>query len=196
MLSPWLALHSGAAKRLMYFALRVPRLVYAESEHANALLERYHADALLLQNGSYLVDKSIFGHNEKVIGLFAKRDIGGILRETETDPSVSRALARLIRVVTHENIEKLMRVIAATDSNRYFAMKSYILSQKKIIDAYSGHLSAASRKRALTDDLLFNDITASAFEIILLRRAGVIDEDELSRADAALAKEADRKSVV
>src|SRR3989338_4999555 len=85
MLSPWLALHSGAAKRLMYFALRVPRLVYAESEHANALLERYHADALLLQNGSYLVDKSIFGHNEKVIGLFAKRDIGGILRETETE---------------------------------------------------------------------------------------------------------------
>ncbi|MDP2913810.1 MAG: AAA family ATPase, partial [Candidatus Omnitrophota bacterium] len=205
-LSPWLKLHSGEARRLMYFALHVPRLMYAESDASNTLLERYCADALLLQNGSYLIDKSVFDYNENIIQLFAQRDISEILKEAEADPHVSRAIVSLTRVVLHENIEKLMRVIAATDSNRYLAMKSYVLSQKEIIDAYGECLSASLRKRALTGDLLFNDIVASAFEIILLRNAGIVDtstelsinpdrsrrvdKDELSPAEAALAEAA------
>ncbi|MCX5667333.1 MAG: AAA family ATPase [Candidatus Omnitrophica bacterium] len=190
-LAPWLTLSGGNAQRLVYFALHVPRITYAESEGAKELLERHFADALLLPNGSCLVDKSIFDNDASVIKLFETRDIPEILKEAEASPAVTRVLFRLTRVVLHENVEKLMRVIAATDHVRYTDMAALVFSQKKIIGAYSEYLPGSSRKRPATGDLLLNDIVASAFELILLKRGGIIDEGGMSAAESAFAREAE-----
>jgi len=179
-LAPWSRLLSRDAQRLMYFALRVPHLMYAESPDAKELLDRYSADALCLRNGNYLVDKSIFNNDEDLLSLFSSRNIDGILKAAEKDPRVTAALTMLIRVILHENIEKLMRVIAATDSDRYYAMKEFVFARPELLKAYEKYLATTRSKSLPEANLLFNDIVASGFELIILEEARMLDHSNLS----------------
>jgi len=191
-LAPWLGITGGNAKQLIYFTLHIPPIIYAESDGAIALLERYCADALSLPNGRFLVSKKIFDNNEKIIKLFEKHDIEHILKGAEGDPEVRKALFKLTRVILHEKIEKLMRVIAATDNSRYAAIKTYVLSNRALISAYNRYFSTTSGKKPPRDELFSNDIIASAFEIILLEKAGIVDKNSLNPAEAAFADTAER----
>jgi len=190
-LAPYSRIQAVNAEKLIYLALHVPHIMYAETEVNKNLLRRYGADALLVENGKYLVSKSIFENNEKIIDLFTRRKIGEILEAAKSDPLIERILLRLTRVMIHENIEKLMRIISATDGNRYRSIRSYIFSQKEMIDAYQNYISSTAATRRLSGDLFLNDMVASAFEIIILKKAGIISEAKMTSAEKALEKAAE-----
>jgi len=143
-------------KRRIYATLLLGRDIrYADSEDARNLLSLNHAEALLLSSGKYLVTKKV--------------------AEDEL---------RLIRAVTHEDIEALMQIIAQEDSNRHQGIKELILIQKKVLETYY-NLFPEDQRSTLPAELLLNDIIARAFELMFIIDEGMVAIEELSPEEIA-----------
>ncbi|MBU4502340.1 MAG: HEAT repeat domain-containing protein, partial [Nanoarchaeota archaeon] len=140
-------------KRRIHATLLSREIIYADSEDAKNLLRTNHAEALLLSSGKYLVTKEVADNELK-----------------------------LIRAVTHEDIEALMQIIAKEDSNRYQAIKELILNN--ILETYNS-LFPNERTEGLPLDLLINHIIAKVFELMFILDEGMVTKEELSPKEAA-----------
>ena len=142
-------------KRRIYATLLTTNIRYADSEDAKGLLRTNNAEALLLSSGKYLVTKEIADNELK-----------------------------LIRAVTHEDIEALMQIIAEEDNSKYQAIKEYILIQRRALETYY-NLFSQDNKPTFPADLLLNDIIAKAFELMFIIDEGMVSKEELSPEELA-----------
>ena len=128
-------------KREILAALERTQIRYAESEDAKALLRANNASCLLLSCGKYLVTKKVAGDD-----------------------------VRLLRAITHEDIEAVMQVIAGEDRHRsrYNGIKDLIL---KYFPPGSDTM--------LPLDLYVNHTVARAFEWLALIEDGIVLRDEM-----------------
>ncbi|MBN2453879.1 MAG: radical SAM protein [Candidatus Omnitrophica bacterium] len=136
------------------------RLKFAESpEDIKFLLERNSAKALLLSHGKILASKDLKNQPE-----------------------------RLYRVIIHEQIEAIMQIMAKEDREKYNSLMNIVLSRHDACEAYY-NLFSVGQKPNLPDELLVNDMLAKAFELLILRMNGLIEEDKILPAESKFLKE-------
>ena len=131
--------------------IRSGRLKFAETEEeTRSLKEPNKADVLLLPDGKILADKDL-----------------------------ARDPLKLIRKITHEEIEAILQIMAAGlrpgERARYSAIINLVLSRSAIREKYYG-LFPEGRRPELDDELLANDILATAFELLIPRMEGLVEE--------------------
>lgn len=86
---------------------------------------------------------------------------------------------RKLRTVFHQEIEAVMQIVEMQNRSRYSSMMNMVLSNEAIVQA---HLEAFldGTRPAVPDEMLFNDIIARAFELILLSENGAISPREMT----------------
>jgi anti-sigma regulatory factor (Ser/Thr protein kinase)/SAM-dependent methyltransferase len=83
-----------------------------------------------------------------------------------------------LRAVFHEEIEAVMQILERQDRGRYSALMNLILSDKAVVDSYLAAFPL--EETPLSDELLFNDMMARAFELILLIEDKAISNNEMT----------------
>ena len=142
-LRPWTVMEQPGRKReITAHMYRESRLIWiANSQRYLDLLARYNALALLLPSGRYLMT-----------------------------PETAANDLSLIRGCTHEDVEILMQQEEKLHSTRYERLKKQLLNNEEIMALYrklSGYKDIATE----SDNIIFNDLVAKAFELLF-----VIDE--------------------
>jgi len=151
-LAPWLGTQRVAVRREAV-RLRLEmgeRLIFTKDKEDEELLRKNKTRAVLLSHGKVLVAKELKDNNLK-----------------------------LIRVIIHEEIEALMQIVAKKDYSRYSDIRDLFLSRPRVREAYYAILPDREKPN-LPWDLMVNDLIARAFEILILKRQGLIRMSELS----------------
>lgn len=131
------------------------RLLYAEKAEDKRFLNEFNnADVLLLSHGKILVAKELKSNSPK-----------------------------LIRKIIHEEIEAILQIMAKEDYSKYVSLRSIILSQDGIREKYYG-LFQEGQKQGLSNDLLANDIVASALELLIPKINYLIQDHEITDKEA------------
>lgn len=131
------------------------RIIIAEDEEDKRLLQANNASALLVSSGKYLISKE-----------------------------VAKDKLKLLRAITHEDIEALMQIIAKEDRNKYQGIKELILPQNEILEAYYS-LFPQDKGPDLPSDLLLNDLLAKAFELIFIVDKKLLFQNEITPQESA-----------
>ncbi|MCB4757711.1 MAG: hypothetical protein LHV69_11905, partial [Elusimicrobia bacterium] len=185
-LSPWLNLQGGDVQRFLYYISIHERLILGENEKSAELFTRFgDARALLLPNGRYLLNPSIFDNDLPFAQRFINADIHKLIIEAERDPRLTSSIIKIFRAVIHENVEKLTQIIRNRDENRHRSMKELILAQPNALSSYTELIGEKAANLISSGDLLFNDIIANAFELIFLKENGVLADGDLSERERA-----------
>lgn len=141
-LAPTPASRNRTAKEHILAALERTQVIYADSDEAKRLLAANNASCLLFASGKYLVTKEV-----------ADDDL------------------RLLRAITHEDIEAVMQIMARQDRPRYQAIKELVLKYYPPADS------------PLPAYLYVNHTVATAFEWLALIREGILARSDIP-ADA------------
>jgi len=137
-------------KRKIVAALKRTNIRYAESDDAKRLLAAYNTSCLLLSSGNYLVTKEVADDNLK-----------------------------LLRAITHEDIEALMQIISVKDSYKYQAIKELVMKRFPPTEENIARYFPLNTDEGFSINLYANHIIASAFEWLVLVKNGIIFEDEI-----------------
>lgn len=118
---------------------RENRLIWeARSLKYQKMLERYNALAMLLKSGRYLVA-----------------------------PGVKADDLKLIRAVTHEDYELLIQQVLKDYPEKFDELKKTLLADAEIMGLYK-ELSHYKDTEKPTEQMIFNDLLAKAFELIFI----------------------------
>ncbi len=99
-------------------------------------------------------------------------------------PRLKNYPLKQLRAIFHEEIEAVMQLLARQEPLRYSAIREMILSDEKIKKAYS-HTFPKDKAPVLEDNLLVNDMIATAFELLLLSEDNLITDWEMTFAEGA-----------
>ncbi len=99
-------------------------------------------------------------------------------------PRLKNDPLKQLRAIFHEEIEAIMQIIARQAPLRYSAIREMILSDERIRKAYA-HTFPKDKAPELEDDLLVNDMVATAFELLLLSKDNLITDWEMTFAEGA-----------
>jgi len=149
-LAPLLASQNPIVKREIEFALQRTRVIVADPEDADAmrLLRMNKTECLLLSSGNYLVSQEVY--KDKI---------------------------RLLRAITHEDIEALMQILSEEDRYTYLSIRDIILRE---FPPDSG--------REIPIDLYVNHVVARAFEWITLLSKGILVEKDIPASEIRFLK--------
>ncbi|GEM_PF-3312863 len=144
-LAPLAASQNPLVKRKICAALQRTKVRYADSPDAAKLLEANKASCLLLSSGMYLIKKDV-----------AEDDV------------------KLLRSITHEDIEALMQILARESESKYQGIKELILKN-----------FPPAKESILPLNLYVNHIIARAMGWLILANDGIIFEDEIPPEESA-----------
>ncbi|MBF0494879.1 MAG: hypothetical protein HQL28_07130, partial [Candidatus Omnitrophica bacterium] len=105
-------------------------------------------------------------------------------QELAPKPEVTGKELKLLRAITHEEIEALKQVVKWEDVPRYTAIQNLILGYKPAKEKYFD-IFPAKTKEALPNDQILNDMLARAFEILVLKKDNLITEAEMTDKEKA-----------
>ncbi|MFC1570741.1 hypothetical protein ACFL4E_03050, partial [Candidatus Omnitrophota bacterium] len=84
-----------------------------------------------------------------------------------------------LRAIFRKEVDALMQILERQNSSRYDNVMKDILANEKIVKAYKAATPERDRSD-FTAELLFNDIMASAFELLILHRKKAISRKEMT----------------
>ncbi|MDP8298495.1 MAG: ATP-binding protein [Candidatus Tantalella remota] len=99
-------------------------------------------------------------------------------------PELKNDSLKKLRVIFHEEIEAVMQILARQDRARYSHLINMILSDNAIVTAYRNAFPSKNTD-IVSDEMLCNDIIASAFELLLLFEESAVSSKEITKEERA-----------
>ena len=109
---------------------------------------------------------------------------GKILLSPDLKGNTPQKTLEKLRCIFHEEVEAVMQIIARQDRSKYSTMMNIVLSNSAVVNKYDIAFNNGA-KSGLPDELLFNDIMARAFELLILWENKAISQSEMTGPELA-----------